>query len=391
MRLALALAAWLWLAVALPQAGLAQAGLAQGAGPLEDQPTAEDQSDTAPQEDSGLASFPKRELIVGTKEAPPFAMKDGSGAWTGLSIELWRHMADKLGLRYRLVEEPTVQGLIDSTARGDYDLSVAAITITAERERLVDFSQPFYATGLGIAVSTRPVGVWREVVRTMASSGFLIAMGTLIGLALLVGFLVWLFERRHNEDFGGSPVRGLGASIWWSAEAMTQASTGHRGPKTLVGRTLAILWMVASIIVIAVFTASVTSALTTREIRGLVQNADDLPRVRVGAVAGSATLGYLDGQRIRHRDFAAPADGLKALEAGGLDAFVYDKPLLAYLVARQPGASIEVLDVVFDAQSYGIAMPTGSSYRKTLDVELLEAVHDEAWRQTLFRYLGEKR
>src|SRR5689334_18259801 len=208
MRLALALAASLWISIALPHAGLAQ-----GAGPPEDQPAADDQSDAAaPQDGSGVAFFPKRELIVGTKEAPPFAMKDASGAWTGLSVELWRHMADKLGLRYRLVEEPTVQGLIDSTARGDYDLSVAAITITAERERLVDFSQPFYATGLGIAVSTRPVTVWREVARTMASSGFLIAIGTLIGLALLVGVLVWLFERRHNEDFGGSPVRGLGAS-----------------------------------------------------------------------------------------------------------------------------------------------------------------------------------
>jgi polar amino acid transport system substrate-binding protein len=335
--------------------------------------------------------FPKRELIVGTKEAPPFAMKDAQGAWTGLSVELWQHMAEKLGLKYRLVEEPTVQSLVGSTARGDYDLSVAAITITAERERLVDFSQPFYGTGLGIAVSTKPPSVWREIARTMTSFGFLQAVGALVGVALLVGFLIWLFERKHNEDFGGSPARGLGASIWWSAEAMTQASTGHRGPRTLAGRSLAILWMVASIIAIAVFTASVTTALTTREMRGLVQDADDLPRVRVGAVAGSATVGYLDSQRIRHRDFASPADGLKALESDAIDAFVYDKPILAYLAARQSGGSVEVLDVVFDPQSYGMAMPSGSPYRKAVDVALLEAIRDEWWRQTLFRYLGEKR
>jgi polar amino acid transport system substrate-binding protein len=57
-----------------------------------------------------------RELIIGTKLAPPFAMKDRDGKWTGISIELWDHVANRLKLKYRYVEEPTVQGLIDKTA-----------------------------------------------------------------------------------------------------------------------------------------------------------------------------------------------------------------------------------------------------------------------------------
>lgn len=336
------------------------------------------------------ADFPDRELIVGTKEAPPFAMKDADGTWTGVSIDLWQQIAQKLGLKFRLVEETSVQSLVEATARGDYDISVAAITITPERERSVDFSQSFYSTGLGIAVPVNSASVWREITRTMTSFGFLQAAGALIGISLLVGALVWLFERRHNEDFGGGAVKGLGASIWWSAEAMTQASTGHRGPKTLAGRGLAIIWMVVSIITIAVFTASVTSALTTREIRGLVNGLDDLPRVRVGAVAGSSTLGFLDGERIKHRNFNKAEDGLRALEAGSIDAFVYDKPLLAWIVARQFSTNVEVLDVVFDRQSYGIAMPTGRPYREAIDVVMLEIIRDEWWKQTLFRYLGEK-
>jgi polar amino acid transport system substrate-binding protein len=242
------------------------------------------QDQTAAQVQS--AEFPDRELVVGTKVAPPFAMKDADGEWTGISIDLWREIAEKLGIKYRLVEEPTVQGLIEATAQKKYDLSVAAITITAEREGSVDFSQPFYNTGLGIAVSLNNVSVWRVIGRTLLSFGFLQAAGALIGLLLLVGALIWLFERRQNEDFGGPAAKGLGASIWWSAEAMSQASTGHRVPITMAGRGLAILWMVLSIIIIAIFTASVTSALTTRQIRGLVNGADDLPSVRVGAVAG---------------------------------------------------------------------------------------------------------
>jgi polar amino acid transport system substrate-binding protein len=335
--------------------------------------------------------FPNRELVVGTKEAPPFAMKATDGSWTGLSIDLWQQVAEKLGVKYRLVEEPSVQSLLEATKRGDYDLSVAAITITADRERNVDFTQPFYNTGLGIAVSVQSVSVWYEITQTMTSLGFLQAVGALIGISLAVGALIWLFEHRHNEDFGGGAARGLGASIWWSAEAMTQASTGHRGPKTLGGRTLAILWMVMSIITIAVFTASVTSALTTRQIRGLVNGAEDLPSVRVGAVTGSATTGFLDGERIRHRDFDKVQDGFRALTSGTIDAFVYDKPLLSWTAEQQFPGSVQVLDTVFEPQNYGMAMPAGSRYRKAIDVAILEAIHDDAWKDTLFRYLGEKK
>ncbi len=335
--------------------------------------------------------FPQRELVIGTKQAPPFAMKDADGNWSGISIELWREVAQKLGLQFRLAEEPDVQKLIEATSRGDYDVSVAAITITADRERRVDFSQPFYDTGLGIAVSVNSVSVWREITRTMISAGFLQAAGALIGISLLVGALVWLFERRHNDDFGGPVGRGLGASIWWSAEAMTQASTGHRGPITVAGRALAIIWMVVSIITIAVFTASVTSALTTRQMRGLVNGVEDLPGVRVGTLTNSATIGFLDGERIKHRTFAQVADGLKALETGSIDAFVYDKPLLAWTVEQHFSSSVQVLDVDFEPQSYGLAMPLGRPYRKAIDVAVLQAIHDPRWKRTIFQYLGEKR
>nr|WP_244919844.1 transporter substrate-binding domain-containing protein [Rhizobium grahamii] len=339
---------------------------------------------------SDSQGFPQRELVIGTKEAPPFAMKDADGNWTGISIDLWREVAEKLGLKFRLAEEPNVQKLVEATSRGDYDVSVAAITITADRERVVDFSQPFYDTGLGIAVSVNSVSVWREIIRTMISAGFLQAAGALIGISLLVGALVWLFERRHNDDFGGPAGRGLGASIWWSAEAMTQASTGHRGPITIAGRALAIIWMVVSIITIAVFTASVTSALTTRQMRGLVNDVEDLPGVRVGTLANSATIGFLDGERIKHRIFPQVADGLKALETGSIDAFVYDKPLLAWTVEQRFSSTVQVLDVDFEPQSYGLAMPLGRPYRKAIDVAVLQAVHDQRWKRTLFQYLGEK-
>ena len=331
----------------------------------------------------------RRDLVIATKDAPPFAMKGADGAWSGISIDLWRKIADQLQLRYAFVEEPTVPGLLEGTAQRKYDAAVAALTITAERERTMDFSHSFYVSGLGIAIPSAPPLVRTLILRTVASVGFLQAILALIGLSAVVGLLVWLFERRRNEVFGGG-VKGLGTSIWWSAETMTQASTGYVAPTTLPGRILAITWMAASVITIAIFTAAVTASLTTSKLHGIVTGVSDLAKSRVGVVGGTATTAFLDERRIRYRTFATPQDGLNALKAGELDAFVYDRPLLSWIIRQDFAASVQLLEISFDNQMYGIALPLGSQLRKPIDVAMLETMQSEWWRQTLFKYLGER-
>ena len=49
----------------------------------------------------GNPPIPDRELLIATKEAPPFAMKQQDGTWRGISIDLWRRIAERLHLRYR--------------------------------------------------------------------------------------------------------------------------------------------------------------------------------------------------------------------------------------------------------------------------------------------------
>src|SRR3974377_1951936 len=98
------------------------------------------------QDSAGVPDPTQREVVVGTKETPPFAMKAADGSWSGISIDLWRRVADDLHLRYRFAEEANVQGLIDGVSNGKFDIAVAALTVTAARERVVDFTEPFYST-----------------------------------------------------------------------------------------------------------------------------------------------------------------------------------------------------------------------------------------------------
>lgn len=348
-------------------------------------------SSHAPAQRIGAANppVPEKELVIATKEAPPFAMKQQDGGWSGISIDLWRRIAERQHLRYRFSEQATVDALMRGTADGSFDAAIAALTVTAARERVVDFTQPFYATGLGVAVATNE-GRWRSIFRALSSFGFFQAVLALLAIALCVGLVIWLLERRRTEHFSGG-VKGLASGIWWSAIAMTQAGAAQHAPATLLGRIVAVGWMIASVIAIAVFTAGITSTLTRRELQGVVHSVNDLRSVRVGAPAGTAALGYLDHQRISYRGFAGPEEGLKALQSGTIDAFVYDKPLLTWLVLRDFSMTLRVLDITFDSQNYAIALPKGSPLRPLLDTSLLDEIESERWQQTLFQYLGKSR
>lgn len=332
----------------------------------------------------------QHELVVGTKEAAPFAMKDADGVWHGISVDLWRRISNQLQLRYRLVEEPDVQSLIDGVTVGKLDVAVAALTVTASRERMLDFTEPFYATGLGIAVRAGGEMGWMPVVHTLTSFGFAQAVLALVGLALSIGLLLWLFERRHNEDFRGGLTKGLSVGVWWSALAMTQRHTGDLEPQTLPGRMIAILWMVASIVAIAVFTAGITSALTVKHLHGMVQSVGDLSSVRVGAVAGTSSEDTLSRMRIGYQKFATPREGVAALRKNAIDAFVYDRPLLAWIIRQDFSSSIELIDTTFEPQEYAFAMPLNSSLEKKINVAVLEAMHGDWWEQTTFHYLGSR-
>jgi polar amino acid transport system substrate-binding protein len=329
-----------------------------------------------------------RELVIGTKVAPPFAMKAEDGTWRGISIDLWRRIANQTHLRYRF-QETTLKGLIDGVAEGSLDAAVAALTVTGSRHRVVDFTQPFYSAGLGIAVASDAGITWWPIIRNVFSLGFFRAAAVLFAISLSVGVVLWLIEHRHNEHFGAHR-RGLGASVWWSAAAMTQAggAAGEKVPMTLAGRLLAMVWMVTSVIVFASFTAALTSQLTLKHLRGTVNGEADLRYVRVAAIAGTETTEYLGRERIAYQVFADVEAGLSALQKGRIDALVYDRPLLLWLVNKRFSGSLRVLDGTFDPQVYAIALPQGSELRMPIDLALLDAIRSDWWRETLVAYLG---
>lgn len=324
-------------------------------------------------------------LRIATKESPPFAMREADGSWTGISIELWAEIAARLELDYRLVDGATPEAMLAGVAAGDYDLAISALSVTAEREERVDFSHPYYSTGLGVAVSGQGGDGVERILRGLFSWPMLTLIGSVLLALIGAGYAFWILERKKNAQFARHR-QGVSQGLWWS----TIMLLGHKGvfPVSVMGRVLAVTSMLVSILLLSVLTGAIASALTVGHFESVIRDQNDLRHVGTLAVEGTAGAEFLRRERIAFRAVPSVAAGLDALaaEEEGADALVHDAPLLEWEVGRRRGG-VEVLQRVFELQDYAIAMAPGSALRERINTALLSLKASARWKAILFRYL----
>ncbi|TDU22202.1 extracellular solute-binding protein (family 3) [Chromohalobacter marismortui] len=82
----------------------------------------------------------------------PFEMMDKeTGKMVGFDMDILREISDRAGFDINL-RTMDFNGIIPAVQTGNADLAIAGITITDEREKVVDFSDPYYDSGLRILV-----------------------------------------------------------------------------------------------------------------------------------------------------------------------------------------------------------------------------------------------
>jgi arginine/lysine/histidine/glutamine transport system substrate-binding/permease protein len=98
-------------------------------------------------------------LVVSTEPAfPPFVYLDDDGELVGFDVDLITEVAQRLGLEVYFAYIP-FDGLMATLEAETADAAVDAMTITAERDRLIDFSRPYFKSGLAVAVRCDQAGI----------------------------------------------------------------------------------------------------------------------------------------------------------------------------------------------------------------------------------------
>jgi len=308
----------------------------------------------------------RQNLRIGTKEIVPFVFLDDEVPY-GYSVELWNRMADDLGFQTEWVRYGSVSELLDGLLAGQVDAAIAGISITAKRESQgIDFSYPFYRSGLQLMVRTGTANPMVSMVSGLFSWEFWKPLLLVLATSAGVGVLVWMVEHENNEKFSSNPIDGIGQGIWFSIVTLGTFGYGDVTPNKLPGRIIAGLWMGASFFIVADFIAS----LTVGQMAASRISFDDLRGEKVGVADGTTAEEYVRSQPVKTAEFETLDEAIAALEAGDIEAVVHDYPTLKY-IANRDADTFELAGKPLTQEDYGVAFREDSEMAELVSQEIL--------------------
>ena len=332
------------------------------------------------------------EITVLTKNIEPFIFGE-SGDPTGFSADVWNEIARRNGWRTEWVWTDSVEDQIQQVLDREVDASIAAISMTPERELEVDFSHRMYSAGLQIMTRPERASVWEAFRATVFTPDLFRAFAAVAGIIFVVGNIVWL-SMRKREDFPDGYIRGLGQGMWLIGSSLFVASRiavvffNGREPTKVLGRVLVILWMAVAVVLVSYVNGTITATLTIDEIRSTVLDPSELSGVAVTTVEETQAADWLQGEGIDFEPVADVDAAIERLENGDSDAVVFDSPVLKYERSQRQGAGLEVGGELFDPVPYGIALQPGSPLREQINTSMLEMLTDGTYDRIRETYGG---
>ncbi|MEN0084767.1 MAG: ABC transporter substrate-binding protein [Leifsonia sp.] len=96
--------------------------------------------------------------VASLGDSKPYTFTDASGTFTGFDVELFTDVAKRAGIGKPVFTGQDFSGLLAAVANHQFDVGVAAIGITAERKKTVDFSDGYLAGYLTV-LTTKASGI----------------------------------------------------------------------------------------------------------------------------------------------------------------------------------------------------------------------------------------
>ncbi|KAJ0229741.1 Glutamate receptor 3.4 [Hirschfeldia incana] len=273
-------------------------------------------------------------------------------------------------------KNPSYNNLINEVVADNFDVAVGDITITTNRTRFVDFTQPFIESGL---VVVAPVKVAKSSPWSFLKP-FTVEMWAVTGaFFLLVGAIVWILEHRFNHEFRGPPKRQLITIFWFSFSTMFFS---HReNTVSSLGRLVLIIWLFVVLIINSSYTASLTSILTVQQLTSRIEGIDSLIQSKepIGVQDGTFARNYLVNELNISPDRIVPLRDeehyLSALQlgskAGGVAAIVDELPYIEVLLTNS-NCKYRTVGQEFTRTGWGFAFQRDSPLAVDMSTAILQ-------------------
>ncbi|EHH59628.1 hypothetical protein EGM_09783 [Macaca fascicularis] len=338
---------------------------------------------------------------------PNFQALSGNERFEGFCVDMLRELAELLRFRYRLrlvedglygAPEPNGSwtGMVGELInRQKADLAVAAFTITAEREKVIDFSKPFMTLGISILYRV-------HMGRKPGYFSFLDPFSPAVWLFMLLAYLavscvLFLAARLSPyEWYNPHPcLRArphilenqytLGNSLWFPVGGFMQQGSEIM-PRALSTRCVSGVWWAFTLIIISSYTANLAAFLTVQRMEVPVESADDLAdqtNIEYGTIHAGSTMTFFQNSRYQtyqrmwnYMQSKQPSVFVKSTEEGiarvlnSRYAFLLESTMNEY--HRRLNCNLTQIGGLLDTKGYGIGMPLGSPFRDEITLASLQ-------------------
>lgn len=333
----------------------------------------------------------KDKFIVGYAGTEPFTIKDNN-EFSGISVEIWELVAGESQINYSIKPYNSVSEALNDLADGKLDAVAGPVSITSERAELVEFSQPYFQSSLGI-MSRKDNPSFLDRIAPLFTINLLYALFIFLFILSIVGTLLWLAERKASpEQFPHEPVRGIANGMWCAIVTMSTTGYGDIAPVTLMGRIVAGTWMIVSILFATTMVAGIASSLT---LSGLGQNtissAEQFNGKNIAVLKDSPSIDFVkdyNGKIVPVENLAQAYKMLKNKEVNGI---FFDKPQLKYFLEKNEDKEMTISVSEYLTQGYGFAFPLHSEKVSAFNIELLKLKEEGVLKSISTKWLGKEK
>lgn len=330
-----------------------------------------------------------RRIRVAVADFPPL-VSTRDGKREGFEIDLWEAIARQAGFDFEYESLPFKE-ILPLLSQGKVDVGLAGITVSEDRETVVDFSHHTLDSGLLVSVAAKRNRLSAlKTVRALFRDHRSMIGSTAMAVAAFVlafGNMLWIAERGSGA-YDPRYLPGVFEAIWFMFSSVSSVGYGDFMPVTWTGRAITAAAIVGGLALFGVFVSQITSLMTVKKMRGHIDGPKDLPGKKVATVEGSTSEAFLRAIGAHVSATASLADAYSLLHRGEADAVVFDAPAVLYY-EKQSGKDFHAVGDLFERQSYAIAVRQPSPLTEDINRALLTLKETGAYAKLYRKWFGE--